>query len=164
MPEHLNSHWRRAGAGRLCGRVRARLIRTFTSFKRGRANSSFTPFKRRSNGVQTRIQGHFRPFGPKRLALACRLRRSNVVQTTQTNVWINLACERPQRQAVKLYPSRFLKRRENMHSATCVRLRARAARAPAGARRRACRASHRWRERERAAAGAEWRVGGRAPR
>ena len=68
-----------------------RLIRTFTAFKRGHANSPFTPFKRRSNDVQTRIQGHFRPFGPKRLALARRLRRSNVVQTTQTNVWINLA-------------------------------------------------------------------------
>jgi hypothetical protein len=54
------------------------------------ARPVFTPFKRRSNDVQTRIQGHFRTSGPKRLALARRLRRSNVVQTTQTNVWINL--------------------------------------------------------------------------
>ena len=71
------------------------MIRTFTAFKRGHANSPFTPFKRRSNDVQTRIQGHFRPFGPKRLALARRLRRSNVVQTTQTNVRINLGRHPP---------------------------------------------------------------------
>jgi hypothetical protein len=41
-------------------RAAARLIRTFTAFKRGHANSPFTPFRRRSNDVQTRIQGHFR--------------------------------------------------------------------------------------------------------
>ena len=60
-----------------------RLGRTFTSFKRGHAKSSFISFKRRSNDVQTRIQGHFRSVfirSPR------RLRRSNVVQTTQTNV------------------------------------------------------------------------------
>jgi hypothetical protein len=74
--------------------IRPRLIRTFTAFKREHANSPFTPFKRRSNDVQTRIQGHFRPFGPKRLAPARRLRRSNVVQTTQTNVRINLGAAR----------------------------------------------------------------------
>jgi hypothetical protein len=51
---------RKSGALRPDEQYIPRLVRTFTAFKRGHANSPFTSFKRRSNDVQTTFKRGFR--------------------------------------------------------------------------------------------------------